>query len=149
MGFFPSLSSIFSIQIFLIRKLPHARCTIHLQQVYYFYVIYQTLSFQVCITNISPHHSVSAIAPSEVTWFNLEWKIPCVLFYSSDSTKVSGAGDAGQAPAPANNGSALNQTKNLFGEVGSAESPAAFTPLASHEMPKKGIFLSIAKVSYQ
>ncbi|XP_077293018.1 PAN2-PAN3 deadenylation complex catalytic subunit PAN2 isoform X2 [Arctopsyche grandis] len=84
---------------------------------------------------------VSPILAAEVTWFNLEWKVPCVLFYSN-KTLTPNDHPTHTSSGPLWNGlsSFLPTANKIFFEDGRivASPTVAFTPLAAHEMPKSG-----------
>ncbi|KAF5293684.1 hypothetical protein FQA39_LY03169 [Lamprigera yunnana] len=80
--------------------------------------------------------SIYPVPPQEVVWFSLDWKVPCVLYYSTKevmekhSEVVSGL------------------TKDVFtpdqciARSGGTRG-VTFTPLAQHEMPKPGELIAM------
>ncbi|XP_011300484.1 PAB-dependent poly(A)-specific ribonuclease subunit PAN2 isoform X2 [Fopius arisanus] len=82
--------------------------------------------------------SISAVTPQEAVWFNLDWKVPCVLHYT--------AVPAPSPPEPVTFVSPL--TSDVFGEDkcvarSGGTRGITFTPLTSDEMPKKGDLVGI------
>ena len=41
-------------------------------------------SFQVSQWYVLNDFSINTILPSEATWFNLTWKLPCIFFYVAE-----------------------------------------------------------------
>lgn len=78
-------------------------------------------------------YSIQPVTPQEAVWFNLDWKVPCVLHYTA-------------IPAPEATQFVSPLTYDVFGEDkciarSGGTRGITFTPLSSDEMPKKGRFL--------
>ncbi|XP_015605177.1 PAN2-PAN3 deadenylation complex catalytic subunit PAN2 isoform X3 [Cephus cinctus] len=78
---------------------------------------------------------ISAVTPQEAVWFNLDWKVPCVLHYTA-------------IPAPETAQVISPLTYDVFGEDkciarSGGTRGITFTPLTSDEMPKKGELVAI------
>ncbi|XP_033221398.1 PAN2-PAN3 deadenylation complex catalytic subunit PAN2 isoform X2 [Belonocnema kinseyi] len=78
---------------------------------------------------------ISAVSAQEAVWFNLDWKVPCVLHYT-----------AMPSPEPALFISPL--TYDVFGEDNCIARSGGtrgitFTPLSTEEMPNKGDLVAI------
>ena len=81
--------------------------------------------------------TITPIPQQESVWFNLKWKIPCILFYS-----------ATEMPKSLENLSYTNPiTVDIFAEDKSVQriggKRITFTPLGQEEMPKKGDLIAI------
>lgn len=77
--------------------------------------------------------SVSHVPEQEVTWFNLEWKVPCVLYWINRDLPTQFCPTA--IPNPI--------TSDVFGEDkciarDRGRKRITFMPLGYDEMPKKG-----------
>ncbi|XP_011180465.1 PAN2-PAN3 deadenylation complex catalytic subunit PAN2 isoform X2 [Zeugodacus cucurbitae] len=98
--------------------------------------------------------SISPVSIQESVWFTLDWKVPCVLFYSSINmdtiAATSAAGAAAKGDMPANSTEAEMRHHNPFiqditNPVQLAPAPASssmgdviFKPLQANEMPQAG-----------
>lgn len=79
--------------------------------------------------------SITAVTPQEAVWFNLDWKVPCVLHYTAVNATES---QSFVSPL----------TADVFGEDkciarSGGTRGITFTPLTSDEMPNKGNFFLI------
>lgn len=81
--------------------------------------------------------SISAVTPQEAVWFNLDWKVPCVLYYTA-------------VPSPQSAQFISPLTYDVFGEDKCVARSGVnttrgitFTPLTSDEMPTKGELVGI------
>lgn len=75
--------------------------------------------------------SISQVSAQEAVWFSLDWKVPCVLYYSSDEV-ISGKTDI----TPAITQDVFLEDKCLARSGGTRG--ITFTPLAASELPKPG-----------
>ncbi|KAF7994563.1 hypothetical protein HCN44_004035 [Aphidius gifuensis] len=80
---------------------------------------------------------ISAVTPQEAVWFNLDWKVPCVLYYTA-------------VPSPEASPFISPLTYDVFGEDKCVARTGVnttrgitFTPLTSDEMPTKGELVGI------
>lgn len=81
-------------------------------------------------------YSISAVSPQEAVWFNLDWKVPCVLQYTAKSSTESAPFISPQ------------WTFDVFGEDkciarSGGTRGITFTPLSADETPKKGDLVGI------
>ncbi|XP_008545604.1 PAN2-PAN3 deadenylation complex catalytic subunit PAN2 isoform X1 [Microplitis demolitor] len=79
--------------------------------------------------------SITAVTPQEAVWFNLDWKVPCVLHYTAVNATES---QSFVSPL----------TADVFGEDkciarSGGTRGITFTPLTSDEMPNKGDLVAI------
>lgn len=75
--------------------------------------------------------SISSVSAQEAVWFSLDWKVPCVLYYSSDEI-INGHTEITQAVTQ----DVFVEDKCLARSGGTRG--ITFTPLAASEMPKPG-----------
>ncbi|XP_004529913.1 PAN2-PAN3 deadenylation complex catalytic subunit PAN2 [Ceratitis capitata] len=93
--------------------------------------------------------SISPVSIQESVWFTLDWKVPCVLFYSSINTEVS-TNEAAKSDIPTNSAESDLPQHNPFlqdisNPVQLASAPASssmgeviYKPLQMNEMPQAG-----------
>ncbi len=86
--------------------------------------------------------SINTIMAEESVWFDLSWKVPCLLFYESTEDALE----------PLRSLSFFNPlTSSVFREDASLAAASStskgkritFTPLAAHEMPASGDLVAI------
>lgn len=75
--------------------------------------------------------SISAVSAQEAVWFSLDWKTPCVLYYSSNEV-MNGCTEITQAITQ----DVFVEDKCLARSGGTRG--ITFTPLSATEMPKPG-----------
>ncbi len=85
--------------------------------------------------------SINTIAPFEATWFNLSWKLPCVLFYAAEDD-VPASLDKLSFSSPITE-SVFREDLSLATTSRQAHKRITFTPLSGSEMPKKGDLVAI------
>lgn len=88
--------------------------------------------------------SVSPVTAAEVTWFNLDWKVPCVLFYQNKALCDNNSYNEKSALSALWNGESnftpiANKIFLDDGRIAATSKVTTFTPLTKHEMPKSGI----------
>lgn len=88
-------------------------------------------------------YSISAVSPQEAVWFNLDWKVPCVLQYTAKSFTES-------APFVS---PLCKWTFDVFGEDkciarSGGTRGITFTPLSADETPKKGKYIFTSCTTY-
>ena len=81
--------------------------------------------------------SITAVTPEEAVWFNLDWKVPCILHYTASPDLEP---EVRPLVSPF--------TYDVFGEdkciaLNGPTTGITFTPLTSDEMPKKGELVGI------
>ena len=81
--------------------------------------------------------TITPIPPQEAVWFNLKWKVPCILFFTSI-----------EVPKPLEQLEFCNPiTVDIFAEDKSIQRVGGkritFTPLGAEEMPKRGDLIAI------
>lgn len=75
--------------------------------------------------------NISAVSSQEAVWFSLDWKVPCVLYYSCAEVTTNRS-----TITPAITQDVFGEDKCLARSRGTAV--ITFTPLAASEMPKPG-----------
>lgn len=75
--------------------------------------------------------NISPVSAQEAVWFSLDWKVPCVLYYSSTEVVNSQS-----KITPGITQDVFGEDKCLARSRGTAI--ITFTPLAASEMPKPG-----------
>jgi len=83
--------------------------------------------------------SINTIMPSEATWFNLTWKLPCILFYAAEEDEPAGL--RGLTEANPITDVVFRDDRSLVS--GGRKRAVTFTPLIADEMPQKGDLVAI------
>lgn len=81
--------------------------------------------------------SISAITPQEAVWFNLDWKVPCVLYYTAVTSLKS---EKFISPLTYN---VFDEDKCVTHTDNNIIRDITFTPLTIDEMPTKGQLVGI------
>lgn len=86
---------------------------------------------------------MSPVTAAEVTWFNLDWKVPCVLFYQNKALCANNSLNDKSALSSLWNGESnfMPSANKIFfddGRIAATSKVTTFTPLTKHEMPKSG-----------
>jgi len=82
--------------------------------------------------------TINPIPPQEAVWFNLKWKIPCVLCFTAQKMSASIGEFRYKNPITEE---VFSEDKSLLQKAGGKR--ITFTPLKHEEIPKKGDLIAI------
>lgn len=82
--------------------------------------------------------TINPIPPEEAVWFNLKWKIPCIICFTAEKLPATLEKLVFKNPITVD---VFSEDKSLLQKVGGKR--ITFTPLGQDELPKKGELIAI------